>query len=58
MEELYVGLFRAMNRFRKLRIGDLFSDMTKTDGMKAAEEPRCPGWRRSFIPRILRCQEH
>ena len=33
MEELYAGLFRAMNRFRKLRIGDLFSDMTKSDGM-------------------------
>lgn len=33
MEELYAGLFRAMNRFGKLRIGDLFSDMTKSDGM-------------------------
>ena len=29
MEELYAGLFRAMNRFGKLRIGELFSDMTK-----------------------------
>mgnify|MGYP006917446070 CR=1 FL=1 len=69
MEELYAGLFRAMNRFGKLRIGDLFSDMTKSDGMmlwaisqlnqeKAEEESRCPNWRRSFIPRILRYQEH
>ena len=33
MEELYAGLFRAMNRFGKLRIGELFSDMTKSDGM-------------------------
>ena len=33
MEELYAGLFRVMNRFGKLRIGELFSDMTKSDGM-------------------------
>lgn len=33
MEELYTDLFRAMNHLRKLRIGDLFSDMTKSDGM-------------------------
>ena len=29
MEELYAGLFRAMNRFGKLRIGELFSDDKK-----------------------------
>ena len=29
---MYAGLFRAMNRFGKLRI-ELFSDMTKSDGM-------------------------
>ena len=33
MEGVYAGLFRAMNRFGKLRIGELFSDMTKSDGM-------------------------
>ena len=67
MEELYAGLFRAMNRFGKLRIGELFSDMTKSDGMmlwtisqlnqeKNNGELQCLNWQRSFIPRILLCQ--
>lgn len=67
MEELYAGLFRAMNRFGKLRIGELFSDMTKSDGMmlwaisqlnqeKIMGELQCLNWQRSFIPRILLCQ--
>ena len=66
MEELYAGLFRAMNRFGKLRIGELFSDMTKSDGMmlwaiSQLNQEKNNGranWRRSFIPRILRYQEH
>ena len=68
MEELYAGLFRAMNRFGKLRIGELFSDMTKSDGMmlwaisQLNQEKNngratvCLNWQRSFIPRILLCQ--
>ncbi len=33
MEELYGQFFDAMDHIRKIRIGDLFPDMTKADGM-------------------------
>ncbi len=33
MEELYGEFFNAMNQIRKIRIGDLFSDLTEADGM-------------------------
>lgn len=33
MEEIYGKFFDAMNQIRKIRIGDLFPEMTKADGM-------------------------
>ena len=33
MDELYGKLYEALGRLKRLRIGDLFQEMTKTDGM-------------------------
>jgi len=33
VEEIYGKFFDAMNQIRKIRIGDLFPEMTKADGM-------------------------
>ena len=43
MDKLYEELFRAMNQFRKLHMGDLVPDITKLEGMTMAAIKHCSG---------------